>query len=225
VITIAENITVPMLLPRRGKGHSEITATFKVLTTTDVQPLDLLQPLSSFYRTTLLKDTLSELAHKIVRQNRLDSVVVDASFGYVLDRVSASFIPTVYSYPCNYRLSSDAKAAEHFDMTIKLPFLIFDEQKQLMANELEVTLINPANKVFLEDIIDRVQQLCKVKFYPASSTQDEKENIRRVRSEKALPEVLYKFTSSVTDSKWAKSVTVVVSYRDIYNNFILRTVF
>lgn len=166
-----DGITIPVLIPKRNKGHIETACTFKISSNVYIDQLLFIPFIMSLNGLTLQPETLSNIAKKISKELKLDHVEIHADFSYPLDRVSVTYTAVLFNFRCGYTLTYDVtKDVSVYSMSLSQPIRLKDFYSA--SGNLYFSIEAPDNKVFFEDLIDHIQKQGKFVFYPPVSIDD-----------------------------------------------------
>lgn len=165
-----DRVTIPVLIPKRNKGHVATACTFRIQTNVYIDQLLFIPFITSLNGLSLNREELENLSKTISDQLKVDTIEIDASFVYPLDRVSIGYVPTLYNFKCSYNCVYDVKKGSSFSLTLSQPVRIKDFYSS--SGNLYFSIEDPDKKVYFEDLIDHIQKRGKFIFYPPVSVDE-----------------------------------------------------
>lgn len=165
------DLKIPLLIPRRAKGHAEVLGTCKVSVGGEklVDPSNFVHFFTLCAHHTCLNETPEIIAKSIFKDLSVININLEIGFLLPLDRVSSTYLDTIFNLSCRYNVTGDDVKNLIRSMTISVPVLLFDTRTIL--GYLQLILYNPVNTHF-EDMLDTVQKYAGVIIYPVSSVED-----------------------------------------------------
>jgi hypothetical protein len=212
-MTQIEQVQIPILLPKRGKGHQEVMASFSVLTSKPIDPLTFIPIINTYAnKTCIIVDTV-DMSKRFLKTLSLDDVFISISFAYMLDRVSSQLSPTFFSLPCFYERSVGFSDKNSIAIGVKLPMQAFLGKP--ISSSLTVKIEHPSN-VFFEDIVDRVYKTLGAVLCPAVETKSLDQNPCYTPEE-----TLKKLRGVFKEKKLGKGGSLQVETMDLYHMYKL----
>ena len=213
-----ENIKIPVLLPKRGKGHQEILASFAVSTNTPINPLEFVPLITSCASKTCMLSDIVDLSRSFMKELHLNDIVLRTTFSYILDRVSPALSPTFFSLPCFYERTIPALGSNTASLGIVVPIHV-NLGKPLSAS-LALQIERP-KKIFFEDIVDHVYKSLKATLQPLISDKDVKTFIDFLEPCYAPNEVLNILRDTCKQKKFGQGGVATIRVSDLYQIYKL----
>jgi hypothetical protein len=163
-MTQIEQVNIPILLPKRGKGHQEVMASFSVSTSRSIDPLTFISVINAYANKTCVASDMVSMSKNFAKTLDLDDVEVKVIFSYILDRVSSRLSSTFFSLPCFYERSIGSTAS-NLSMGVTLPI------QTLVGKPISSTLtlrIDYPSNIFFEDMVDRVYKVLGAVLCPVT---------------------------------------------------------
>ena len=209
-----EHIQIPVLLPKRGKGHQEILASFCISTSRSINPLDLVPFITSCsYKTCMVSDIV-DLSRVIVKELHLEDINIQATFSYILDRVSPGLSPTFFSLPCFYERQVGGQGANTSWLGVTVP--IQTNLGKPLASSLTLQIEHP-QKIFFEDMVDRIYKILGTTLQPIISDKDVKMFLSSQEPCYTPEEVLALLKKECRERKYGKGGKAIIEVFDLYH--------
>jgi hypothetical protein len=213
-----ENVKIPILLPKRGKGHQEILASFAVSTNTSMNPLEFVPFITSCASKTCMLSDMVDLSRSLMKELHLNDITVRTTFSYILDRVSPNLSPTFFSLPCFYERKVPISGSNTSSLGIVVPIQV-NLGKPLSAS---LTLqIERPKKVFFEDIVDHVYKSLRATLQPPVSGNDIKTFTDFLEPCYVPNEVLNILRDTCKQRKFGQGGVATVRVSDLYQIYKL----
>jgi hypothetical protein len=208
-----DNIQIPVLLPKRGKGHQEILASFSLSTTCPINPLEFVPFITSCASKTCILSDIVDLSRSLMKELHLNDIMIRTTFSYVLDRVSPDLSPTFFSLPCFYERKIPATESNTASLGITVPIQV--NIGKPVAAFLTVQIDKPRN-IFVEDIVDRIYKVLGSSLQPVISNKDT--DILLAAHEPCYPpsEVLNIIRDTCKERKFGAGGTATIRVSDLY---------
>jgi len=167
------NIRLPFLVPKRGKGHVEVLGEVFISCSSRVDPRELLPTIMKMGGETLnaaaLVAFLTQVAPKLdILPGSAEGCSLAVSFPLPMLRLSPSLSHTVHIVlPCS--LSTDIRGGRT-TTSVEVPVRILNSIAVRGTARCSVT---SWQEVFVEDIFDYVLAVGKTVLYPATTVQEE----------------------------------------------------
>lgn len=202
-------------IARRGKGHTEVINSFRVLTFDNVEPEKFLPFFVDVGKQVFYKETLVEIAEKIVNELHLSSVQLTSSFTLLTDKLSPTYTSSaILPLPCEYLVyCKEGK----MDVSMKIECPVRISHISTLVGNLVLEIINPAPNIYFEDILDTIHKFGEVVIYPICSLQDVEVLQNVIDSGKKAGEYLEVIKDGCCKSKISESGRAFVYFTDLYN--------
>jgi hypothetical protein len=206
------------LLPKRGKGHQEILASFAVSTNTSINPLEFVPLITSCANKTCMLSDIVDLSRSLMKELHLNDIILRTTFSYILDRVSPELSPTFFSLPCFYERKVPVTGSNTSSLGIVVPIQV-NLGKSLSAS-LALQIERP-KKVFFEDIVDHVYKSLKATLQPLISDKDVKTFTDSLEPSYTPDEVLSILRDTCKQRKFGQGGTATIRVFDLYQIYKL----
>jgi len=221
-------LSLPILIPRRGRGYIETAGKFSVDVFTknkknnDVNAIDIINVLTDVANTTVELSTIHRLANKITDTLDVSDVDIRLKFLYHLDRVSPSYKKAIISLPCIYWLSI-GDGFVSWSTTIDVPARLYDSQP--IAGRVKYS-VNNERGLHFETLLDQLHT-AGVLLYPLSSSDDKQamydlKDINKNINKILTPKELLSNIKDVSIRNKQRSGYAVITTTDIYGIYTLR---
>jgi len=217
--TKLSNLKVLFLIPRRGKGHSEIIGNISLISNKQLDPLDFIKFFISYQRKVLTKDTIIEIGSIIVKELLLSDLYLTISFTLPIDRLSPNLEEALcFHLDCNYfyehnTLSKINNSGMKVICPVRVDFI------STLEGNLDLEIIHPKSDLYFEDVLDILQSYGKIVIYPVNKATDKKVLSKEIDSGKTLEDYLESIKIAVQHKKVAEKGKINVSVTDLYNNY------
>jgi hypothetical protein len=209
-----QSIKIPLIIPRRNKGHQEIVCSFDISTSSILNVEDFIQYLIPYMKTTCVKDFPMTIAKTLKNFLSLSDLAMEIKFLYHLDRASAKFENSTYELACIYKILLES-THEVFSMGISIPIRIFDVFP--IPSTMDFFVYHPADFVHFEDLFDHVHQFTGIRTYPIISYSD-KEFLKPVLDKGKTPKEYFNILErSCKEKKLGLAAFVKICTTDVYN--------
>lgn len=169
-----ENLFLPVIIARKGKGDRKVLANFSIGTSSFVEPERFIKYFLPLGNTVLTSKLLEEIARSINKDFSINSVEVGVSFDLPFDRLSqTNFTDTISIYKAGYQCDFYRKKIKNY-IWVELPVVV-NEIIPVKAN-LTLVLGYAGIPLYFEDIIFSIEK----QSIPlaAALTLDEKQVLR-----------------------------------------------
>jgi len=170
-----ENLFIPVIFARKGKGDRRVLANFSIGTSSFVEPELFIKYFLPLSNAVLTPKILEDIALNINKDFNVNSVEVGVSFDLPLERMSQTdFVETISTYKAGYQCDFYRKKVKNYSW-VELP-VIANEIIPTKANltfVLGYTGISP----YFEDIIFSIEK--QIVPMDAALTSDEKQVLRQ----------------------------------------------
>ncbi len=153
------------LLPKRSRGHLEITAYTSIVVNASVDMSIVPRYLNQFNNISLDIATLYDMYHGLVLLLKTKKVELAIKFEISVDRVSLNYDTVVYSLPCTYIINLH-------DISINIKYPTYVKNVITTTGELTYTIRNLLEFPNVEDMVDLLQKLKYSKLYPITHPED-----------------------------------------------------
>jgi len=216
ISTGISTVRVPILIPKRGKGHNEVLGAFQVQSTSMISPIEFVPPLTSKAGKAFLVDHILELSREVVNSLKVKNAVVSLEFHLMLDRVSPAYSTVYFPLTCLYTGSAGKGVKEEFSITVSLPVRVRDIHP--VSGTLVFSIINPSH-LFVEDLVDHIQKSAGVVLYPLSAAH-EIDQLQQTLDQGLTPyEYLTLLEDASTGKKLGDGGTAQIQIKDIYRMY------
>jgi len=168
------NIIIPLIIPRYGKGHSEVTASVKVSTPVFIDTLNFCKVINKYAKSTCTKSVIVELVYDLVNNFNLTELELFIDFTLYIDRVSISYDIAFYEIECGYYVRYYNSKCEVY-MKVKYP--VFTQVLEFRTSASLQVCLNLNELKYFEEIVNFIQSTIGVALYPAVSEEDKIINI------------------------------------------------
>jgi hypothetical protein len=193
-----ENLLIPVILPKKGKGERRVNAKFNISTSSFIESELFIKYFLTLSNSVLSVDSLEKIAKSIIKDFSIQTVEIFVEFELPLERLSQlDFVETVYYYKCGYRLYL-CKKNKNSDKYIWLNMPIIVNDIIPTYGYLNISLGYKGVTPYFEDIVFNIEK--QTVPFNAALTLDEKQNMKE------------KFSISKND------YTILSDLLDIYEN-------
>jgi hypothetical protein len=217
IFTGVNDVRVPVLIPKRGKGHNEVMAHFRVHSTSKVAPIEFIRLLNACAGKTFVVSDTQTLAKNMVNELNLKNAVVTLDFSLMLDRVSPSYATVYFPLACSY-VGSYARGGKSEEPSISVTIPVHIRDIYPTAGELVFTVFNPGH-LLSEDLVDHVQKSTGVVLYPLSAKEEQVSLQQMLGAGLSAYEYLTRVQESSRDKKLGSGGKAEISIRDIYRMY------
>ena len=210
------NVSIPILISKRNKGHIETSCTFHIQTNVYIDQLRFIPYIMSLNGLSLTRDSLEELSKTIAEDLKVDIINIEATFRYPLDKVSIEYKTILYYFKCGYTCSYDIKKGTTFSITLEQPVRIKDFYSP--SGKLYFSIENPDKKIYFEDLVDHIQKQGRFIFYPPVSVE---ESVKLKDDPNGVVFHPYDILVNVQDACKLKEIgnggKIGINFKDVYN--------
>jgi hypothetical protein len=208
-----KDFKLPLLIPKRNKGHNEVLSHITVKINGSHDPEDLIQAILSISSKVVSPTLFYDLMQQIFDDFQISNISFNTSFHYHLDRTSPKYHPSTFELLCSYRAEVKNNIIR-FYMGIDLPVRIkgvFPLQGNLAF------YIEEPHNVFFEDLLDHVQKYAGMKLYPIITSKEQTDLRSIIDTGKAPKEYLDILMNTSSIKELGKGGYVKISAPDIYS--------
>jgi len=156
------NFRLPLLIPRRNKGHNEVLAVISIKSLGLDNSEDLIRPLLSISKKVITLEVLQNLIAEICENFNIQTLTLKISFPFHLDRTSPTYATSSFELDCEYELKVVNRILKIF-MGVNIPIRVTNVFP--LSGKLTFFVEEP-KKLFFEDLLDYVQKHAGIKLYP-----------------------------------------------------------
>lgn len=204
------DIRIPLIIPKRNKGHHEVFCNCSISTSTLLDVTDLVKHFTPLIKSTCFPRTPLELAQSILNEHNLDDIDLLMSFSYHLDRASAGYKDSFYEMFCFYNVKGSTDMQN--EMGISIPIRVKDIF--IIVGKLTMSIMSPKD-VYFEDILDHVQKFTDTKIYPSVSSDDKKQLPYLIDVGMNITDYINKLSDSDTIRKIGSTIRLKIEYPEL----------
>lgn len=206
-----DNLLVPVVLARKGKGHRAVTGKFSVGTSGYIAPEELMKYVLPLANTTVTTSVLAGVAQQISEGCRVATVEVGCEFELPQERMSiVDFTDAVTNFTAGLQSTYSRRKAKSL-MWVAMPVVV---QETLLTPATLTIVLGTHERMFFEDILFNVEKV--VQPVKPAFTEEEKLALRKHFE---LSNNTYTVMSSLLDffsgDKYITSVDLEVKYTGI----------
>lgn len=221
--TKLSNLKVIFLIPKRGKGHSEIVGNIFLISDKPLDPLDFIKFFIKYQRKVLTKDIIVEIGTTVIKELKLPNLYLKIDFTLPIDRLSPSLEDTLcFHLDCNYFCKCDCVVDfDNFEVSsgMKITCPVRVDFISTLEGNLDLEITQPKPNLYFEDLLDILQSYGKIVIYPVSKASDKKSLSKEIDSGKTIEDYLESVKAAIIHRKVAEAGKVNVSVADLYNNY------
>jgi len=170
-----ENLSLPVVLARKGKGDRRVLANFSIGTSSFVESELFIKYFLPLSNTVLTPKSLEEISQNVNKDFNVSSVEVGVSFDLPLERMSQTdFVETVSTYKAGYQCDLYRKKVKNYSW-VELPVVA----NEIVPTKANLTLVLGYTGVppYFEDVIFSIEK--QIVPLDAALTPDEKQVLRQ----------------------------------------------
>jgi len=204
-----ENLILPVVVARKGKGDRKVLASFSVGTSSFVEPELFIKYFLPLSNSILTPKILEDIAQRISTDLNVNSVEVGVSFELPLERMSQTdFVDTVSTYKVGYQCDLYRKKMKNY-IWVELPVVA----NEIIPTKADLTLVLGYTGIspYFEDILFSIEK--QIIPLDAALTPDEKQVLRaKLLDSKNVYSILSDLLDIYEDNTYIKTCDIEVSY-------------
>jgi len=209
------HIRIPMIVPKRNKGHHEVACDFNLKTSTLTDVTNFVQYFTPLIKNICTIKTVTELASTVLSYSKLDDIDLNMHFLYHLDRASSTYKDSFYEMTCFFNVTGNHDKLVG-EMGINIPVRVKDIF--VVVGQLTLSIVEPPD-IYFEDVLDHLQKFTDTRIYPSVDTDDNKQLPFMVDVGMRPVDYINTLACTETIKKIGKTVKVDLKYPDIYNSY------
>lgn len=211
------DLKVLFIIPRRGKGHSEVISFVEVISNCSVYPEDFIEFFINYQKQVLTKETIQEIGDNIKEQLKLQDLFINISFSLPINKLSPSLEESLcFHLDCSY-LYKYYSGSTSISMNIGCPIRV--NYISTIEGNLNLEAIHPSSNLYFEDILDIVQKYGDVVIYPITKASDKVRLLEEVGRGKTVEDYLNFIKIASIHKGISENGKVNVTVSDLYNNY------
>ncbi len=214
------NLKMPFIIPKRGKGSSEVLASCNIVGYGQYNGVDYMSYLSPYARNICDKSLPVEIVRDIVDNTGLKKLDMNILFDYHLDRATPSYSPTFYELNCFYN-TSFSWGKTSVGMGMNIPIRI-QQGGFTGVGDFQIE-ISQSKYSFFEDMLDDIQKHLDIKIYPLNSSQDEEIAQKVIDTGRSLKEYVSDIKKIKAFGKMGNGGSIKIRMKDVYNMYNLES--
>lgn len=163
-----ENICVPIVVPKRSRGHIEVLGCCSVTVSGTKLLIEAVEYIQKISQEPCTQKFLIRTSDGLRLKLKATELVFDLSFLFSMERVSHSGESIFYHVPCVYSVSSKEKSTI---ITQGIEYPVFVSSAIPLRATLSFSLKNPT-RVSFEDMMDHIQKEVGVVVAPICNEKD-----------------------------------------------------
>jgi len=211
-----ENLVLPVILARKGKGHRNVVGKFSIGTSGYVAPEELMLRVVPVANGVLTPSVISNLAEKVAKEFSVSVVEVGVEFELPLERLSeVHFTDVISMYTAGYQCTYSRRRLKNV-MWVELPVVV-NEVLPLKAS-ITVVLGYKDHPPYFEDILFGIEK--QIVPLNAAFTPEEK---AALQSKLLQSKNVYAMISDLLDFFNTNSYINTVDIEVQYTGYTLKT--
>jgi hypothetical protein len=204
-----ENLSLPVILARKGKGHRNVIGQFSVGTSGYIAPEELMLHLLPVANGVLTPSMLAEITEKMAQTLSVSAVEVGAEFELPLERMSeVNFRDSISMYTAGYQCTYSRRRMKNY-IWVTLPVVV--NEILPLKSETTVVLGYKEHPPYFEDVLFGIEKLV-VPMNPAY-TPEEKLALRlKLLESKTVYVIISDLLDFFTANKYLTTVDIEVKY-------------
>ncbi len=215
-----QDFRLPILIPRRNKGHNEVLATISVKSSDLDNSEDLIKPLLSISKKVITVEILQELIGEICENFNIQTLTLKISFPYHLDRTSPTYSMSTFELDCGYEIRVVNRVLKIF-MGVNIPIRITNV---FPLNGRLTYFVEEPKKLFFEDLLDYVQKHTGIKLYPKVSFKENVELRELIDEGKPVKDYLDIISRISALKELGDGGYVKISSPDVYSAYLTENI-
>jgi len=211
------DLKVMFIIPRRGKGHSEVISSVEVFSDCSVYPEDFIEFFIDYQKQVLTKETIQEIGDNIRDRLKLGDLFINVNFSLPINKLSPSLEESLcFHLDCRYSYKYCLDSTS-ISMDIECPIRV--NYISTIEGNLNLEAIYPSSNLYFEDILDVVQKYGDVVIYPITKASDKVKLLEEVGRGKTVEDYLNFIKIASIHKKISEGGRVNVTVSDLYNNY------
>jgi len=213
--TKLENLCLPIILAKKGKGDYKVVANFSVKTSSFVAPESFIKYFLSQSNNVVSPKSLENIVELIHKDYGVKFVEISMFIDLPFERMSQKdFVETTVMYRVGYKCVLYRKKITHYTW-VKLPVVSND----IILNKSELTLVleHDGANLYFEDIIFSIEKI--IVPLDAALTSEEKEVLReKLKNSKNVRTILSELSNVYENSSSIQSCDIQLCYHSCILN-------
>jgi hypothetical protein len=206
-----DNLLVPVLLARKGKGHRAVTGKFSVGTSGYIAPEMLMRPILTLANTTISSSVLASVAQQIAQEFKVGVVEVGCEFDLPQERLSiVDFTDAVTTFTAGLQSTYSRKRVKSM-MWLSMPVVV--QEVLLVLGNLTVVL-GTEEKLYFEDILFNIEKVVQP-VKPAFTDEERMELLKHFEGAKSAYTILSTLLDFFTGDAYITSVDLELKYTGV----------
>jgi hypothetical protein len=219
------NLKIPFIIPRRGKGHTEVISYVDVTSDLYMNAENFIEFFIPYQKKVINKKNMSELCNNIISKiNVNNNFSMSIRFKLPIDRLSCTLDESICfyldcTYSFDYFVEDKMGVVEDISMIIDCPIRI--KHISTLKGNLTVHIVNPKAYTYFEDILDIVQRHGNIVIYPVNKISDKDNLIKEIDEGKTIDDYLNFIKTAAIHKKISEKGRLIANFEDIYGSYIL----
>jgi len=204
-----ENLALPVILARKGKGHRNVMARFSVGTSGYIAPEELMLHVLPLANGVLTPAVVTDTAEKIARECGVSVVELGVEFDLPLERMSeVSFTDTISMYSAGYQCTYSRQRAKKL-LWVELPVVV--NEVLPLKSSTTVVLGYKDHPPYFEDVLFGIEKL--VVPMNAAFSLEEKSALRaKLLESKTVYGIISDLLDFFTENTYITTVDIEIKY-------------